>query len=110
MPGAFEDQVNLGHALVIMRPGIFLDIHDVKAGDVLLKPAKSAPSKTAGTALWRDLVQLRNLEIIHWPPCPCGHCPKSSTAETTSTRKCVICPTVRACAPCRKCNSLLSRA
>jgi len=36
LPVAFEHEINLGHLFVIMRARIFLNIHNVKAGDGVL--------------------------------------------------------------------------
>src|SRR3954471_9345624 len=63
LPLAFEDEVNLGHVLVIMGAGIFLDIDQVHAGDIATRAGESSSRRSAWAGHWTDFVQLRNHEV-----------------------------------------------
>ncbi len=65
MTGALKDEINFGHALVIMRAGILLDINDVQAGDTSAYLGKGSAGETAGTALGWKFIQLGDFEVSH---------------------------------------------
>lgn len=62
---AFEDEINLGHLLVIMSLRVGFDIDHVHAGRVVRRIGKGPARKAAGTTCRRQFVELRDEVIGH---------------------------------------------
>src|SRR4030095_6796177 len=61
----FEDEVNLGHPLVVVRTRVGLNVHEMDAGGVVVCAGKRAPSPAAWTARSLHSVELGDKKIRH---------------------------------------------
>ena len=83
----FQHQINLGHALVIMNPGLRPNLDLVDRGGRVLRRQKGPPRQSARAGDGRDLIQLRK-EIV-------GHGAIARVASEVASRR-------------DKCNALCS--
>ena len=61
----FEHEIEFGHLFMIVRPGIFLDVNQVKGSDRIIRAGKGAPGEATGTTDRGSLVQLSDHIVGH---------------------------------------------
>jgi len=70
-PLALQDEVDLGHFLVIMQLAVFLDLHHMQRGQVIVIRHEGSTGITTGTTGGFNLSKLGNKVILHpdtsWP-------------------------------------------
>lgn len=62
---ALQNEINLGELLVIVAPGILLDVHQMNRGDRVVWRDERPPCETARTTLRIDFIQLRDHVVGH---------------------------------------------